>query len=744
MGAVAAGADAVYLGGDRFTARAYARNFTREALIKAIEYAHLRGVKIYLTLNTLVKEREYDDVREYIKPLHEAGLDAVIVQDIGVMNLITGEFEGLKVHASTQAAVTGIFASKMLKDRGVSRVVPARELSLAELKSIKESTGIEIEAFIHGAMCYSYSGMCLFSAMIGGRSGNRGRCGGACRLPYESRDKAGELSLPPYPLSLRDMCTLPYLKELILPEDGRPVIDSLKIEGRMKSADYTAGVTDVYRRAVDLIFEGPDKPYEASKHDLDILKGLYLRTDLCGGYFFLHNGSAMISGDQPGYLGGRDDIRGEVEAKFLQNKARIPVEACLKARIDEPLTLELRAAGEGVHGYSAGETIASVHGAVPEKARDNPTDRDVLKKQLDRFGGSDLDPVKIEIDTDGSVFVPASVLNSLRREACNEAVSAILDKYDRRRGEPAASVKPAVSIREAGETASRASVRAGETEGEGNGGLSRIILSVSVTTKEQLNVLGKLADIPDRVYVPLALFLDDSCADVIAEISGKSCIFASLPYIMREDAYLAKADIDRVIFGGRGVTVPEGVLARNLEELGYLRSRGYEKTVVSDLTIPVWNKAAINGLEGLAQSYTISPELNISEIKELCENWNEGGKVTGSVVLYGRVPMMISANCVRKTGGKCTGPGRPESHVTVLTDRKRNRLPVISDCRYCYNILLNAYPTDIMAHRDKLIKAGIREFRTALTCENSEEASAVFAGKPAGTGTSGRFIKGVE
>lgn len=234
-GAVSAGADAIYLGGQQYGARAYADNFSKEEICQGIHLAHVFGRKIYLTVNTLVKEKELDLLYDFLLPFYESGLDGVIVQDLGVLRLIRDSFPELSLHASTQMSLTGYRGADFLQKEGVSRIVPARELSLEEIKRIKEYTGIEIESFIHGAMCYCYSGQCLFSSILGGRSGNRGRCAQPCRLPYRTEEGRGEC----YPLSMKDMCTLEILPELI--EAG---IDSFKIEGRMKRPEYAAGVTD--------------------------------------------------------------------------------------------------------------------------------------------------------------------------------------------------------------------------------------------------------------------------------------------------------------------------------------------------------------------------------------------------------------------------------------------------------------------------------------------------------------------
>ena len=249
LGAIHAGADAVYLAGNKYGARAYADNFSEEELLFCIRYAHIWGKKVYMTVNTLLKEWELSDLYDYLLPYYEAGLDACIVQDLGVFQYIKEHFPSLEIHVSTQMTITGAYGAAFLKELGATRLVPARELSLEEIRHIKKQTGLEVETFIHGAMCYCYSGQCLFSSILGGRSVNRGRCAQPCRLPYTVT--AGTVRREEcYPLSLKDMCTIEHIPELI--EAG---IDSFKIEGRMKKPEYTAGVTDVYRRCMDRYYE---------------------------------------------------------------------------------------------------------------------------------------------------------------------------------------------------------------------------------------------------------------------------------------------------------------------------------------------------------------------------------------------------------------------------------------------------------------------------------------------------------
>ncbi|MDE6963990.1 MAG: U32 family peptidase, partial [Lachnospiraceae bacterium] len=267
-GAINAGADAVYLGGELYGARAYADNFTQDEILAGLHMAHLFGKKIYLTVNTLVKEKELDGLYDFLKPFYEKGLDGVIVQDLGVLRYIREHFPALPIHASTQMALTGSGGARLMMEEGVSRIVPARELSLKEIRKIKEETGLEMETFIHGAMCYCYSGQCLFSSILGGRSGNRGRCAQPCRLPYKVN--GGKEC---YPLSMRDMCTIRHLPALL--DAG---IDSFKIEGRMKKPAYAAGVTAIYRKYIDL-YEKDRENYRVDRKDWETLNALYIRSE---------------------------------------------------------------------------------------------------------------------------------------------------------------------------------------------------------------------------------------------------------------------------------------------------------------------------------------------------------------------------------------------------------------------------------------------------------------------------------
>lgn len=291
--ALGAGADAVYVGGPDFGARAYARNFTQEELIRAIHTAHIHGKKLYLTVNTLLKNRELKErLYDSLCPLYEEGLDAVIVQDLGVFQFIRNNFPGLHLHASTQMTVTGPEGMKFLESQGATRVVAARELSLEELSAMHQASPIEIEAFIHGALCYSFSGQCLMSSMLGGRSGNRGRCAQPCRLPYQVRTPEAhhyKTQKDFCPLSLKDMYTLDLLPEII-----SAGVTSLKIEGRMKQPGYTAAVTGMYRKYLDILLNNSE-PYHITDQDRQYLLDIFSRGGSCQGYYRQSNGPSMMA-----------------------------------------------------------------------------------------------------------------------------------------------------------------------------------------------------------------------------------------------------------------------------------------------------------------------------------------------------------------------------------------------------------------------------------------------------------------
>lgn len=433
--ALSAGCDAVYAGLDRFGARAYAGNFSPDEFLLAIDRMHLFGKKIYLTLNTLIKPEEFKEIYDFVKPFYEAGLDGVIVQDMGVIPLLRENFREMEVHASTQMSVSSVYGAKLLKDHGISRIVTSRELSLKEIREIKTGTGAELECFIHGAMCYSYSGLCLMSSFLGGRSGNRGRCAGPCRQPYS----AGKMK-ERYLLSMKDMCVIDILDGLI--EAG---IDSFKIEGRMKSPAYVYGVTEIYRRNMDLILENPDRPYTPAEEDRKRLTDLYSRGGISEGYYHRQNGQAMITMEKGAYK--REDKDGsEIKQRRLPLKAELYVYAGEPVRLAvspsdipyenlciQPANSLPASENDQDTGYGASKTdiLINLEGGIAEKAANRPMGKEDFIKQLNKTGDTDFSFDSILVDTDGESFVRVSALNELRRSALDMMKERLTDEYKR-------------------------------------------------------------------------------------------------------------------------------------------------------------------------------------------------------------------------------------------------------------------------------------------------------------------------
>ena len=348
---IGAGADAVYVGGPAFGARAYADNFSKEELLESIDYAHIHNRKVYLTVNTLLKEREMEEqLFDYLLPYYEQGLDAVIVQDFGVLTFIREAFPQLSIHASTQMTVTGTDGAAFLQKQGASRIVTARELSFEEIQKIKSDTGVEIESFVHGALCYCYSGECLLSSMLGGRSGNRGRCAQPCRLPYEVLNAAGERLTreATHILSPKDLCTIGMIPQLA--ECG---IDSFKIEGRMKQAEYAAGVTSIYRKYIDLYEQYGREAFHVDKNDEKKLESLGSRSGFTTGYYTRHNGSDMITFSKPNHTKTDEKLHETIRKTYLQKDLQRKIIFELKGEFTDCIEQETIALPEALLQISA-------------------------------------------------------------------------------------------------------------------------------------------------------------------------------------------------------------------------------------------------------------------------------------------------------------------------------------------------------------------------------------------------------
>lgn len=684
MAAVNAGADAVYLGGSKFGARAYANNFTQEEIIRALSVAHLFGRKIYLTVNTLVKESEMPELVPYIKPLYEAGLDGVIVQDIGALKLLGENFPGLALHASTQMTVTGVYGANLLKDFGVCRVVPARELSLEEIADIRTGTGLEVECFIHGAMCYAYSGQCLFSSILGGRSGNRGRCAGPCRLPY--RDKSGWSGNRLYPLSLKDMYTLSLLPKLI--ETG---ITSFKIEGRMKKPEYVAGVTSVYRKYIDKYYAAREKgllldAFQIEKEDEELLRGLYIRSDICSGYYEKHNGRDMVTMHEPGYRGSQKETLEAVREKYVDKKPVLPISGRAYVFAGKPAKLTL---------YTQ-EASVTVEGAVADAALNRPLTEQDISERLSKLGDTCFALERFDVHTDLNSFMPVKALNGLRRSACIALEDALLKKHERK-----------APLRDIHVSDAEEAFKADKARGANEP-------AVLVSVREQLEAALSFEDIR-IIYIEADLFLSDGNRDIKTLIERHDRqYFLALPHILRKRSYQYLEKYNELLQSG----LFAGVLVRNLEELGWLNGLCYQGRKISDFGVYAWNNATLAVYSGLFDRVTLPLELNRRELSGLSCGVEE------ELLVYGRLPLMYSANCVRKSLSQCIC--RPDSqNVYLLEDRYRNTFPVVQNCRHCYNILYNTVPLSLHERLEELQRRGFRTLRLDFTLEDGAQTKSI-------------------
>lgn len=757
--ALGAGADAVYAGGPRFGARAFADNFTQEELVRAVGEAHLFGKKFYLTVNTLLKDKEIADLFDYLAPLYEAGLDAVIVQDAGVIEYIRESFPGMDLHASTQMTVTGSYGAKFLKKQGVTRVVPARELSLGEIRQIREETGLEIECFVHGALCYCYSGQCLLSSMIGGRSGNRGQCAQPCRLPYSVDGKKK------YYLSPKDICTLEIIPELV--DAG---IDSFKIEGRMKKPEYVAGVTSMYRKYTDLYLERGRAGFKVLPEDREMLMDLYNRGGFSEGYYKNHNGREMIALDRPNHTGvpalkvcsqkGRElrctaltDIRpgdviditggkgnyiagsevraGETLSFLVQKGTRLTPGTVLKRMRNETLirnlretcvekTLQREICGrlnlkmsepvgltvwcmsgnrEGEAGKAVSYTAQS-DGAV-QKAQNRPLDEERVREQIMKTGNTEFCFRELDICMDEGVFMPVQQINTLRRAALEGLKKAVIADWAR----PEAVRKAAMDLSDR------------EADGEWSP-----VFSVLAETEEQLLATRDAAvQSPGsfrRVYAELGLAEETERSKelkkAVQDIRDAGIeLFAALPWIFRRE----EPGDDRGAELLRKVDMLEadGVLIRNYEQYQMLAEEGFDKKIDLDHNLYVFNRFGKTFWSRLGVTGFSAPEeLNARELGQL-------GISGAELTVYGYLPVMVSAQCIARTAGRCThSPG-----MTFLTDRLGGRFPVRFQCAYCYNVIYNTLPLYLGMQKKEILRLAPGMLRIQFSIETGEQAGKI-------------------
>lgn len=719
--AVENGTDAVYLGGKNFNARQFAENFTLEELERAIDYAHLRGVKVYVTVNTLIKNQEFKEAMNFLKEIYEMGADAVILQDLGIFSLIKKINLPIECHASTQMTIHSAEGAKLLEQLGFKRVIIARELSLEEIKQIKKQVNIELECFVHGALCFSYSGQCLMSSLIGGRSANRGRCAQPCRKRYALLNGKGEVLACKYLLSTRDLKTLEHIKDLI-----NAGIAGFKIEGRMRRAEYVAIVTRAYRNAIDYL--------STSEEEEKKVRQIFNR-GFTPGYFYGKLGREMMSYDSPDNRGieiGRvlcydgkmaeilleDSLRrgdgieingagamvtrlevggrkvevakpGEIvrvkiarevekgsrvyktlDAELIEEargtykgfNRKVPVDVKASLRIGKPFTLLLE--------DEAGNIVVETSECIAQSALKHSLTKDALIRQLNRLSETPFSLRKVSIDLDEGAFIAYSAIANTRRRA----VKALEEKRIMR-------VKRKFEFElEDATTATRAK--------------EKPILAVNAYS---LGVLrGAIEGGADLIYLPHSL-----CREAI-EICRKSGVkLVAHTGRITKDSELNLLKLEEV----------DGALVGNLGSLKLLCKRT-SLPLYLDFSLNVFNSYAANFLNtefSRIETITLSPELNLREIKAIVRSSNSRFEC----IVHGFLPLMISEHCIAgsilsDSMERCSAPCKRDRYS--IQDEAGYVFPLYFDSS-CRMHILNSRELCMLEYLPELIEAGISSLR---------------------------------
>ena len=781
--AVHAGADAVYLGGDKFGARAYANNFDSTALIKAIEYAHLYGVKVYLTINTLFRNEEIQELPDYLTPLYKAGLDAVIVQDFGVMKYVHTAYPDLPIHASTQMTITTPYAYELLCDYGVTRIVPARELSVSEIATLKEcEQPPEVEVFVQGALCYSYSGQCLMSSFLGGRSGNRGRCAQTCRLPYclyNADNKAIE-SDGEYLLSPKDLCGLESIPDLI-----KAGVDSFKIEGRMKRPEYVAVCVRAYRKLIDAWYEGRFSD-ELIKHYQAEMAEVFNRGGFTKGYYHQRNGKNMMSVNNPGNIGvpigkiisiqknqitirldknvykgdilvpygmrdtitltnNLDGIRGQCivlnsprtkelyKGQMIHRMSLFPLMKELDALATEEAKIHLKGKICILTGESAsleletelkGKTYSCIcRGDIVEQASSKPLTEETVRDKVQKTGNTRYHFNELDIQISEDSFYSLKSLKELRRNAIELLEDTILTMSKR-------EYDLSVDV----ETVPNLNHDKCNTLMESRHSFDNWKNTVMVSREEQYQIVTAY-DCWDYIYLDIQFFEQNSTEHIIHE---KHNIAVVLPPILRAN-YLQ--DITSLISSIKRFNNNVAVVVRNIDELALLKNMNYIGQVITDYSVYTMNDWAAAFIQDIYPGVriTLPVELNEHQIRQLayvsdmCE-----------MEVYGYQQLMISAQCLKNTTNQCD---KKNAHFT-MKDRYLKNFSIFSVCKYCYNLIYNGIPTvlyDVMGRdlSDKVTK------RLHFTVENADEVRTILDAYLCGEilegdKTRGHYKRGVE
>ena len=722
--AVMAGADAVYLGGKNFGARRFASNFNDEEMIAAIKYCHLYGVKIYVTVNTIIYEDELDECVNYVEFLHKNGVDAVIVQDIGLIRILQGTFPNLEIHASTQCHTYNENQFKLLEELGVKRVVLAREMDLKSINDI--NTSLEKEAFIHGAICISYSGQCLFSSLIMNRSGNRGECAGMCRLPYKLEDSDSNLieTDGEYLLSPKELSTIDRFKEIMESD-----ITSFKIEGRMKSPEYVYLVTKIYRTLIDKYNQGLE--LEINEDDYKKLKIIYNR-EFTNGHLFNRRGNYLMNIKTPNHIGinigkvidvnnskitikltediyQEDGIRFTSNNKgmilnfiydksgklinsaksgdiiFVDNKVNLDetsdvlktssvylnkeINKIIDKKIPVRFLVKARIGKPLEIEINDYENSVKLTDIVVDKAIKNVTDKNVLIEKLSKLGDTPFKVKSIDFDIDEDIFIPMSNLNELRRKLTNELINVRENKI-------CEFIKNNIKFNDNYKCSS-----------------NDVKISILVNTKEQLDVvLDKYKEIISDIYV--------TDKDLYLEYKHLNNIYYQIPRI----------DNSKDIINN------ENILITDLSNLDKYKNNN----IVSDYYLNVVNSKYINYLfdKGVSK-VTLSVENSVYKIKNIIDSYQNVPNI--EVIIYGKIELMIMKHCLlNNLVNKDKFPCKACDKNYYLVDRNNKKYRILTKNR---TTRLLSYKDELYNSEDilKLKEMGIKNYRINLFDEDRDK-----------------------
>lgn len=687
--AVQNGADSVYFGANMFSARAFAENFGEKELEQAINYAKIRGVKTNLTLNTLIKDNEFEDAYNIAKKAYELGIDAIIVQDLGLAMKLIKDFPDLDIHGSTQMTIHNLEGASQLQALGFKRVVLSRELSAYEIENICQNVDIEVEAFIHGALCMSYSGQCLFSSMIGGRSGNRGRCAQTCRLPFELYENDNMIDKG-YLLSPRDLCGLEYIPFLI-----KAGVKCLKIEGRMKTPEYVATVTRIYRKYIDMALNLKDgHEYKIDEQDKKELLQVFNRGGFSAGHLDEEANTDLVFKEKSNNMGiflgtikefNRqkglitlklnedidigDSISTEKEtgkytiSELMKNNqniksakagdivtiGRMKGNISIKDKVYKLESKELtRKAFESFDNENKkiylsikisikknkkikieienGLSVSVEYDYVPLNAENKPLDREKVIAQFSKTNDTPFEFEKFDIEIDDGLFIPVSVLNDLRRTILNEYESKLISSF-KRGSQLELKDLPGVSVTK---------------ENVQNKKISLLL--------NQLNFdfdYTKLTEV-DKLYIPLEFFGGGKYEQILEQLKNNK-IYIYMPTIIRKKYRDRAVDILNKAFNKYDLY---GIVISNISQLNLIReimNHGQKLEIIANYTMNIYNKSTIQEISkmGISQ-FTVSPELNKDAILSLCNNKNM------ELIVYSNIPVMTTNYCFLGKTNKCT------------------------------------------------------------------------------------------